>query len=230
MFFREHHSSNLSFGWSGGGGATIVLEDLGADAPATVTRAEFGMCAWCAFAYQQYSSRGGSKPRSGQGRSSASQPSRLPGVCLACWATRALSRLSGLDTFQTPTALLVCLMRLIVVLMRLIIVLMRLKYQSNALRSRYFNRIKQTKGITLGTLTASKQQLIASNKQVKPWRRATPMPVRETPERVAATSSQPHAFRSAACARLRRGETAAHSSDSDGHPMANTKGHESSIR
>ena len=56
------------------------------------------------------------------------------------------------------------------------------------------------------------------------------MPVRETPERVAATSSQPHAFRSAACARLRHGETAAHSSDSDGHPMANTKGHESSIR
>ena len=45
MFLREHHSSNLSFGWSGGGGATIVLEDLGADAPATVTRAEFGMCA-----------------------------------------------------------------------------------------------------------------------------------------------------------------------------------------
>ena len=30
---------------AGGGGATIVLEDLGADAPATVTRAEFGMCA-----------------------------------------------------------------------------------------------------------------------------------------------------------------------------------------
>ena len=53
FFLREHHSSNLSFGWSGGGGATIVLEDLGADAPATVTRAEFGMCAWCAFAYQQ---------------------------------------------------------------------------------------------------------------------------------------------------------------------------------
>ena len=46
------------------------------------------------------------------------------------------------------------------------------------------------------------------------------MPVRETPERVAATSSQPHAFRSAACARLRHGETAAHSSDSDRHPMA----------
>ena len=45
MFFREHQSSNLSFGWSGGGGATIVLEDLGADAPATVTRAVFGMCA-----------------------------------------------------------------------------------------------------------------------------------------------------------------------------------------
>ena len=31
--------------WEGGGGASIVLEDLGADAPATVTRAEFGMCA-----------------------------------------------------------------------------------------------------------------------------------------------------------------------------------------
>ena len=30
---------------AGRGGATIVLEDLGADAPATVTRAEFGMCA-----------------------------------------------------------------------------------------------------------------------------------------------------------------------------------------
>ena len=45
MFFREHHSSNLSFGWSGGGVATIVLEDLGADAPATVTGAVFGMCA-----------------------------------------------------------------------------------------------------------------------------------------------------------------------------------------
>ena len=45
MFFREHHSSNLSFGRSGGGGATTVLGDLGADAPATVTRAEFGMCA-----------------------------------------------------------------------------------------------------------------------------------------------------------------------------------------
>ena len=45
FFLREHHSSNLSFGWSGGGGATIVLEDLGAVAPATVTRAEFRMCA-----------------------------------------------------------------------------------------------------------------------------------------------------------------------------------------
>ena len=47
MFFRDYHSSNLSFGWSNGGGATIFLrlEDLGADAPATVTRAEFGMYA-----------------------------------------------------------------------------------------------------------------------------------------------------------------------------------------
>ena len=31
--------------WEGGGGASFVLEDLGADATATVTRAEFGMCA-----------------------------------------------------------------------------------------------------------------------------------------------------------------------------------------
>ena len=45
LFFREHHSLSRSFGWSGGGGATVVMEDLGADAPATVSRAEFGMCA-----------------------------------------------------------------------------------------------------------------------------------------------------------------------------------------
>jgi hypothetical protein len=54
--------------------------------------------------------------------------------------------------------------------------------------------------------------------------------VHETPERVAATSSQPYAFRSAAYAWLCRGESAAYLPDSDGHPMANTKGHESSIR
>jgi hypothetical protein len=53
---------------------------------------------------------------------------------------------------------------------------------------------------------------------------------RETAERVAATSSQPHTFCSAAYAWLCRGETAACLPDSDGHPMANTKGHESSIR
>ncbi len=45
FILQEHRSPNLSFGCSGGGGATIVLEDLGADAPPTVTRAEFGMCA-----------------------------------------------------------------------------------------------------------------------------------------------------------------------------------------
>ena len=54
--------------------------------------------------------------------------------------------------------------------------------------------------------------------------------VHETPERVTAASSQPYAFRSAAYAWLRRRESAASLPKSDGHPMANTKGHESSIR
>ena len=43
--------------------------------------------------------------------------------------------------------------------------------------------------------------------------------VRETPERVAATSSQRHACRSAAYERLCRGESAAYLPHSDGHPM-----------
>jgi hypothetical protein len=235
LFFREHQSSNLSFGRSGGGGATIVLEDLGADAPATVTRAVFGMCAGHGVRSPTSSKVQEAGPSHGLGGDV--RPLRSLRGCRASpwrsWA-RGRCRGSGHRTLLNSNGLLLCLMRLIVVLMRLIVglkrfivvllrlivglkrfivVLLRLKYQSNALRSRYFNRIKQTKGITLGTL-----------------RRATPMPVRETPERVAATSSQPHAFRSAACARLRHGETAAHSSDSDGHPMANTKGHESSIR
>ena len=40
------------------------------------------------------------------------------------------------------------------------------------------------------------------------------------PKRVAPTLSQAHTFRSAACVRLRRGASAAHPRDSDGHPMA----------
>ena len=44
--------------------------------------------------------------------------------------------------------------------------------------------------------------------------------MREKHERVAAASSQPHTFRSAACAWLRRGKSAAHPPDSVGHPMA----------
>ena len=52
----------------------------------------------------------------------------------------------------------------------------------------------------------------------------------ETPERVALPPSQPHAVRSATCAWLHRGGLAAYPPNSDGHPMANTKGHESSIR
>ena len=54
--------------------------------------------------------------------------------------------------------------------------------------------------------------------------------MRETSERVAATSSQPRAFCSDADARLRRGESAAHPPDSDGHSNGKTKSHESSIR
>jgi hypothetical protein len=54
--------------------------------------------------------------------------------------------------------------------------------------------------------------------------------VRETPERVAATSSQPRAFCSDVDAWLRRGESAAHPPDSDGHSTGETKSHESSIR
>ena len=87
LFFREHHSSNLSLGWSGGGGATIVLEDLGADAPATVTRAEFGMCAGHGVRSPTSSKvQGGSKSRSWQGRSSASQPSRCRASPRRSWA------------------------------------------------------------------------------------------------------------------------------------------------
>ena len=102
MFFREHQSSNLSFGWSGGGGATIVLEDLGADAPATVTRAEFGMCAGHGVRSPTSSKvqEAGPSHGLGRGRSSASQPSRLPGVSLAFLGTRALSRLWPSNTFE----------------------------------------------------------------------------------------------------------------------------------
>ena len=52
----------------------------------------------------------------------------------------------------------------------------------------------------------------------------------ETPERVALPPSQPHAVRSATCAWLHRGGLVADPPNSDGHPMANTKGHESCIR
>ena len=54
--------------------------------------------------------------------------------------------------------------------------------------------------------------------------------MRETPERVAATSSPPRAFCSDADAWLRRGESAAHPPDSDGHSNGKTKSHDSSIR
>ena len=86
-------------GWRG---ATIVLEDLGADAPATVTRAEFGMCAGHGVRSPTSSKvqEAGPSHGLGRGRSSASQPSRLPGVSLAFLGTRALSRLWPSNTFE----------------------------------------------------------------------------------------------------------------------------------
>ncbi len=53
---------------------------------------------WCAFAYQQQSSRRVQVTVLGCWRSSASQPSRLPGVSLACWA-RGRCRDSGIKHF-----------------------------------------------------------------------------------------------------------------------------------
>jgi len=105
LFFREHHSSNLSLGWSGGGGATIVLEDLGADAPATVTRAEFGMYAGHGVRSPTSSKvQGGSKSRSWQGRSSASQPSRCRASPRRSWA-RGRCRGSGHRHFSNSNGL-----------------------------------------------------------------------------------------------------------------------------
>ena len=151
MFFREHHSSNLSFGWSNGGGATIFLEDLGADAPATVTRAVFGMCAGLGVRSPTSSKVQEAGPSHGLGR--GVRPLRsLRGCRASAWRAGQRGRCRDCPAstlFKSPTALLVCLMRLIVVLMRLIVVLMRLKYQCNALRSRYFNRIKQPKVLLL---------------------------------------------------------------------------------
>ena len=101
MFFREHHSSNLSFGWSGGGGASIVLEDLGADAPATVTRAEFGMCAGHGVRSPTSSKVQEAGPSHGLGRGNVRFAAfEVAGRLLGVLGTRALSRLSGLDTFQ----------------------------------------------------------------------------------------------------------------------------------
>ena len=105
MFLREHHSSNLSFGWSGGGGATIVLEDLGADAPATVTRAEFGMCAGLVcvrLPAVKFKRRVQATVWAGAlVRFAAFE---VAGRLLGVLGTRALSRLRPSNTFETPTA------------------------------------------------------------------------------------------------------------------------------
>ena len=105
MFFREHHSSNLSFGWSGGGGATIVLEDLGADAPATVTRAEFGMCAGHGVRSPTSSKVQEAGPSHGLGR--GVRPLRS---LRGCWASPWRAGFAGavaapdIRTLKSPTA------------------------------------------------------------------------------------------------------------------------------
>ena len=105
MFLREHHSSNLSFGWSGGGGATIVLEDLGADAPATVTRAEFGMCAGHGVRSPTSSKVQEAGPSHGlAGAFVRFAAFEVAGRLLGVLGTRALSRLRTSDTFESPTA------------------------------------------------------------------------------------------------------------------------------
>ena len=85
------------------------MEDLGADAPATVTRAEFGMCAGHGVRSPTSSKvqEAGPSHGLGRGRSSASQPSRLPGVSLAFLGTRALSRLWPSNTFELQRLLFV---------------------------------------------------------------------------------------------------------------------------
>jgi hypothetical protein len=117
LFFREHHSSNLSFGWSDGGRATNFLEDLGADAPATVTRAEFGMCAGHGVRSPTSSKvqEAGPSHGLGRGRSFASQPWRLPAVSLACWA-RGHRRGSGHRHFSKVQRLGLCTTARLVVL------------------------------------------------------------------------------------------------------------------
>ncbi len=93
-------------GWEGG--ATIVLEDLGADAPATVTRAEFGMCAGHGVRSPTSSKvQGGSKSRSWQGRSSASQPSRCRASPQRSWAKGRCRDCPASTLFKSPTAELV---------------------------------------------------------------------------------------------------------------------------
>ena len=87
--------------WAGGGGATIVLEDLGADAPATVTRAEFGMCAGHGVRSPTSSKVQEAGPSHGLGRGvrplrSLRGAGRLLGVL---WHAGAVAT-PGLDTFQ----------------------------------------------------------------------------------------------------------------------------------
>ena len=89
---------------AGRGGATIVLEDLGADAPATVTRAEFGMCAGHGVRSPTSSKVQEAGPSHGLGRGvrplrSLRGAGRLSSAFLG---TRALLR--PIDTFKIPTA------------------------------------------------------------------------------------------------------------------------------
>ena len=90
--------------WACGGGATIVLEDLGADAPATVTRAEFGMCAGDGVRSPTSSKVQEAGPSHGLGRGVPFAAFEVPGVFLAFWA-RGRCRDSGhrAEQFESQT-------------------------------------------------------------------------------------------------------------------------------
>ena len=91
-----------------GGGASIVLEDLGADAPATVTRAEFGMCAGHGVRSPTSSKVQEAGPSHGLGRGVRPLRSlRGAGRLLGVLGTRALSRLWPSNTFELQRLLFV---------------------------------------------------------------------------------------------------------------------------
>ena len=85
------------------------MEDLGADAPATVTRAEFGMCAGHGVRSPTSSKVQEAGPSHGLGR--GVRPLRsLRGCRASPWRAGHAGAVAApaSNTFETPTALLVC--------------------------------------------------------------------------------------------------------------------------